>query len=177
VEKKVTDPPVPPTPEQRDNQRGRDGSAAAIPDYCSYEVDLYARELGNDPSEGATGWGYGVGLCSTVSNNIPVGLSIQNNFDSSYSGISVFSQVVLPSPDQSYGPPINYQIPADTQWHHWMLRVKDDSLTVTYDHHVVIKREGMSGASPLPESCQASGLVIRVWGGTAQFKDPQLRRL
>lgn len=150
------------------------GFHAAIPNYCSYTVQLQAREIGVDRSQDATGWGYGIGVCSTLTGGSPAGLSVQDNFEDNLKTESVFNQVLLPSPDENYGHPINVGVPIHDDWDRWFIQVTGDYWTLKYDGYTLISHELLAGASPLPKSCINSDLVIRVWGGRAEFRDVTL---
>ena len=150
------------------------GFHAAIPNYCSYTVQLQAREIGVDRSQGASGWGYGIGVCSRVSGDSPVGLSVQDNFEDNLKAESVFSQVLLPSPDEKYGRPLNAVQRIHTGWDLWSVQVTGNYWTVKDDGYTLISHELLSGASPLARTCINSDLVIRVWGGRAEFRDVTL---
>ena len=150
------------------------GYNARLPNYCSFQIDFDARELGLDASQGATGWGYGVGLCSSLNSGVPAGLSLQDNFEVGLDKLSVFNQVLLPSPDATYGKPLNIGAPIDKKWHHWTFRFSGNYWTVVYGNYTLIRHEAVSGASPLPDSCINSDLLFRVWGGTAEFRNIQI---
>jgi hypothetical protein len=150
------------------------GYHAAIPNYCSYSVKFEAREIGIDTSQGATGYGYGVGVCSRLGAETPAGLSVQDNYAVSYLNYSVFNQVLLPSPDAEYGKPINASQKTDKAWHRWVIRVDGGYWSVIYDGYTLIRHELLSGAAPLAKTCVNSDLVFRVWGGQAEFRNVQL---
>jgi hypothetical protein len=131
-------------------------------------------QIGVDRSQGASGWGYGIGVCSRVDGDAPAGLSVQDNFEDNLKTETVFSQVGLPSPDEKYGRPLHVGQHIHTGWDQWSIQVTGNCWTVTYDGYTLVSHELLSGASPLAKTCINSDLVIRVWGGRAEFRDVTL---
>jgi hypothetical protein len=150
------------------------GFQASLPYFCTYKVTLQAREVGLDPSQGASGWGYAIGACSYVSDGMPHGLSVQDNYATVNQNVHYFSQVLFESPDSAYRRQPRLALYIDKRWHRWEITVNGNYWSVTYDGHALLSHELFYGASPLPHSCANSGLVFRVWGGTAQFKSVEL---
>jgi hypothetical protein len=145
-----------------------------LPDQlCSYQVTFFARELRPASTPIHAGWGYGLGVCDAIGPTEPKGFSFQYALyqQSQSETIGEFSVVYLPNANTyPNGVAQGAPYPLDYGWHQWTLTVTHNEVQVYFDDDYKVAQQNLTGAG-LPADCASSGVFMRVWGGTAEFRD------
>lgn len=141
------------------------GAYLPNPRLCDYSLSLDARSV--DEPLGAL-YGYGIAPGVTVAaDGIPQGEGVQ--YDRGFGALrypdypydSADNQSGYIDPEQSFldGTPV----PVNGQWHHWMIVVSGVTATVNLDNH-------QARSLHLAVAC-TGGIYLRVWNGTAYFRN------
>ena len=145
-----------------------------VPDQlCSYQVTFFARELRPASPLIHTGWGYGLGACNEIGRTEPKGFSFQYALyqQSRSETIGEFNVVYLPNANTyPNGVTQGAPYPLDYGWHQWTLTVVHNEVQVYFDDDYKVAQQNLTGTG-LPADCTSSGVFMRVWGGTAEFRD------
>jgi hypothetical protein len=148
-----------------------------VPDsICSYQIDFDAKlESISNPAPGQ-GWGYGFGVCDTVSDVGPSGPSLQYAiYSDPTKGLQGFlPRVILPDAN-TYANDATANMPKGGfgfDWNHWTIKVSNNYGEVYFQYDTRVDGFPLSQTRPdLPSSCARSGLFLRVWGGSAQIRN------
>jgi hypothetical protein len=135
---------------------------------CRYRVDLEAQIV--EPTRTMSdneGWGYGLGPCNVVTNGQPFGFSLQNAMIKLGGQVSGNSGTFR-NPDVNDGKVVD--IPADYGFHRWSLDVDGKNVRITREFGVAVTTAAVTGPSGLPESCDGTGVFLRVFNGAAAFR-------
>jgi hypothetical protein len=141
------------------------GAYLSNPRLCNYRLSLDARSA--DERAGSL-YGYGIAPgVSIAADGIPQGEGVQ--YDRGFRALrfpdypydSADNQSGYIDPEQSFldGSPIR----VNGQWHHWTIVVSGTTATVTLDSH-------QARSLHLAATC-AGGIYLRVWNGTAYFRN------
>jgi len=142
---------------------------------CSYQIDFDAKlnPVAN-PASGV-GWGYGVGVCNTISDSGPAGPSLQYSiYNDPKRGITGFlPRVTLPEANTYKNDATSNlsELGINFDWNHWTVKVVNNYATYYLNNDRRIDDFPLTQVtSDLPKSCDNSGLLLRVWGGAAEFR-------
>lgn len=146
---------------------------------CSYQIDFDAKlNRGANPASGA-GWGYGVGVCNTISDAGPAGPSLQYSiYNDPKIGLTGFlPRVILPKAN-TYENDATSNLAGlglNFDWNHWTVKVENNYATYHLNNDRKIDSFSLTQATPdLPKTCDNSGLLLRVWGGATDFRNARV---
>ncbi|MFL6163252.1 MAG: hypothetical protein ACJ74U_13605 [Jatrophihabitantaceae bacterium] len=144
--------------------------AVATVKPCDYEVSLDARWVATPGSP--SGYAIGPGVAVNAG-GVPHGRAFQ--YDGGFHAVRTPLFPYDSADNQSgYIDPITHftdgtPVQIDGSWHRWAIRVRDGAASATVDGHVL-------GSIETGSEC-ARSLYLRVWNGTAMFRDITVREV
>jgi hypothetical protein len=141
------------------------GAYLPRPRLCDYRLSLDARS-GAGPAGALSGYGIAPGI-TVAADGVPQGEGVQ--YDLGFGALRYPDYPYDTADNQSgFIDPVRSfldgtRIPVNGQWHHWIIIVSGTTATVNLDNH--------QAPSMHPAAGCAGGIYLRVWNGTAYFRD------
>lgn len=144
------------------------GATLAGPDLCDYRVAFDADITGplHPAAVRILGYGYAVGARAEAVNDVPQGTTVQ--FDPPFGGLRT---VVLP--DDANSPshnPEQFSFVNTGHYHHWVLTVRGEDMTVSVDGQRYPHVVHLDGAGP-------GGILFRIWNARLDVRDVKISKL
>ncbi|WP_449061146.1 serine/threonine-protein kinase [Planomonospora algeriensis] len=154
------------------------GLRAALPDWCSYQIDFDAKiNSPTHPPASGMGWGYGIGVCSRFDGHRLRGPSLQYSFFQEERGETTsFGIVHLPDANSFPSPqPTPPPGGVDYGTHHWRIVFDHGKVRYVMDHGAAATGEyAATGPSPLLADCAGTEFVVRAWLADVEISNPVL---
>jgi hypothetical protein len=141
------------------------GAYLPNPRLCDYRLSIDARSVA-EPSGALYGYGIAPGV-TIAADGIPQGEGVQ--YDRGFKALrypdypfdSADNQSGYIDPESSFldGVPV----PINSQWNHWVIVISGTTATIQLDNH-------LARSLHLTSAC-TGGIYLRVWNGTAEFRN------
>jgi hypothetical protein len=133
---------------------------------CDFRLSFSARMSGDTSTPG---FGYGVGLRTSLEGGVPKGWSLQYEWDADSAGY-YYRHVILP--DQAYEATDSRPVAGGSgESVPWEIEARGKEL------HILVNGEETHGHHEFPINECGGGILFRVWGGSVVFDDVTLTRL